>query len=377
MEEKKEEEKTTEKNDFNNEKFLNNMNSILSVKRNYEKKVYDYEWIGEIEEALPYIDNILRNPKRFIMNDEEIVKVELAKKITVESVIHLSQHTNLIQDIDKKTGDVKPSKILNINKEESLDTYENRFIFTLINNLILFYNTRAAATGENSFYSDQKNIKYEANTKVNNENVNISLNINSLDKNIIEMDRGKSGLTISDRLKKIKQQLDGYTQSELYKSLDKLHVSPVRSPIRKTNVILKNPNFQKAVNLWNYIQSYEDKNEEEADKKDYLDTGELRNEYDQTFLMNYIANRVLSEKATNASPKRVVEEMITRLIDTIMDSDDEITEDKIKELFDEKIKYIKDKNNSRTKTITNIFLTRIAKEEEDYQDLLLKLKKEG
>ena len=116
--------------------FLNNLNSTLGVKRDYEKMEYDHEWLETIEDAIPYIDNILRNPKRFIINEEEIVKVELAKRVTVESVIHLSQHTSLIQDIDKKTGDVKPSKILNINRDESLDTYENRFIFTLINNWI-------------------------------------------------------------------------------------------------------------------------------------------------------------------------------------------------------------------------------------------------
>ena len=68
-----------------------------------------------------------------------MVKVELARKVTVESVIHLTQHTNFIQKIDEN-GDVKPSKILNINREESLDTYENRFIFTLLNNLRNFYN---------------------------------------------------------------------------------------------------------------------------------------------------------------------------------------------------------------------------------------------
>ena len=53
-------------------------------------------------------------------------------------VKHLSRNTNLIQDYNQKTGEVKPSKILNINKEESFNTYENRFIYTLINNMKLY-----------------------------------------------------------------------------------------------------------------------------------------------------------------------------------------------------------------------------------------------
>ena len=82
------------------------------LKRDYDMKEFNYEWVDRLEDVIPYIDNILRNPKRFIINDEEIVKVELAKRVTVESVIHLSQHTNLIQKIEDN-GDVKPSKILN------------------------------------------------------------------------------------------------------------------------------------------------------------------------------------------------------------------------------------------------------------------------
>ena len=142
-----------------NEIFLSNVNSTLFVKKDYDKKDFDYEWLDIIEDILPYIDNILRNPKRFIINEEEIVKVELARKVTVESVIHLTQHTSLIQKIEDN-GDVKPSKILNINKEESLDTYENRFIWTLLNNLRLFFETRIENTSGSSYCLDKNLIKY-------------------------------------------------------------------------------------------------------------------------------------------------------------------------------------------------------------------------
>ena len=231
-----------------NEIFLNNLNSTLYIKRDYDMKDFDYEWLDIIEDTLPYIDNILRNPKRFIINEEEIVKVELARRVTVESVIHLTQHTNLIQKIEDN-GDVKPSKILNINREESLDTYENRFIFTLINNLRTFYENRLEATSGNSYCVDKNMMKYEANTK-------ISIDINDVSRNMKESSGSKGSMSLGDRLKKVKVQLDGFVGSELYQTLSRLHVSPVRSPIRKTNVILKNPNFKKAEELWNYIQSF-------------------------------------------------------------------------------------------------------------------------
>lgn len=361
--------------DSTNEQFINNMNSILAVKRNYEKKIYDYKWLEIIEETLPYLDNILRNPKRFIINEEEIVKVELARRVTVESVIHLTQHTNLIQDIDEKNGDVKPSKILNINKEESLDTYENRFIYTLINNLIQFYETRKEATGDNSYYSDKKSLKYEANTEVESEKVSVSLTINSLDKNIIPTDKGRSQLTLDERYKKVKTQIDGFRGSEMYQTLSRLHVPPVRSPIRKTNVILKNPNFKKAEELWNFIQSYEEKNKNEIDNQDYLDTSELKKEYDQAILMAYIANKSLSNKKEALSDRKVITQMINRLIETVIDGEEDINEDKLKEIFNKQLKYVKERNIYKRSIIINTFNDRLTKENNKYNDALLMLER--
>lgn len=355
--------------------FLNNLNSTLGVKRDYEKMEYDHEWLETIEDAIPYIDNILRNPKRFIINEEEIVKVELAKRVTVESVIHLSQHTSLIQDIDKKTGDVKPSKILNINRDESLDTYENRFIFTLINNLELFFNERITESGDSSYYIDKKDLSYEANTKVGTENINISLTIHSLDKDVDEM-VNSSGMTYQDRVRKIKMQIDGFHGTELYQTLTHLHVSPVRSPIRKTNVILKNPNFQKAESLWNYINSFVSKDKKEYQKLDYFDNSDIKNEYDHAVLLAYIANKTLGEER-ELSERKVITEMIQRLIENILDTDVEMTEDKLKNLFDKQIQNIKERNIEKAKNIFSILEDRLQREKKRMEDQILILRNEG
>lgn len=357
--------------------FMNNLNSTLAVKREYELNEFDYEWLEKIEETLPYLDNILRNPKRFIINEEEIVKVELARKVTVESVIHLTQHTNLIQDIDEKKGDVKPSKILNINKEESLDTYENRFIYTLVNNLRTFFEQRVEATGENSSYMDKKDLAYVANTKVGSEDVRVSLRICSLDKNIKENKNNENGLSYVERLKKVQVQLDGFSGTELMQTLNKLHVSPVRSPIRKTNVILKNPNFKKAEELWNYIQSFRSKDRKEKDKQDYYDKGTLKEQYDQAFLLEYIANRTIGITNGNGqngvSDKKLVSETLQRVIENILDADMSISEDGLKEIFDKQISTVKTKNTEKARNVVNIFNDRFEREEKRRNEIFLLL----
>lgn len=356
--------------------FLHNLNSTLFVKRDYDMKEFNYEWLDIIEDCLPYIDNILRNPKRFIINEEEIVKVELARRVTVESVIHLSQHTNLISKIEDN-GDVKPTKILNINKEESMDTYENRFIYTLVNNLRTFFEQRLEVSGGNSYCFDKNNLQYEANTKVFGEDLKISLEISDVTKNVMEHTGDRGGLTLAERIRKAKTQIDGFFGSELVQILAKLHVSFVRSPIKKTNVILKNPNFRKAEELWNYIQSFESKDKRKKEKRDFYDKGNLRDQYDQAFLMTFIANRNFINSASGASEASIIHQMIQRLVDNLLETDPELTEDKLDEIFHKQITLMKEKNIDRKKKTFVILQNRLHRENQNLENILDNFRKEG
>lgn len=358
------------------EVFINNLNSTLYIKRDYDLKDFDYEWLDIIEDVVPYLDNILRNPKRFIINEEEIVKVELARKVTVESVIHLTQHTNLIQKIEDN-GDVKPSKILNINKDESLDTYENRFIFTLLNNLRNFFERRAEETSGTSYCQDKNILQYEANTNVFGENLKISLDLRDVSKSVKEGSGSKNSMTFEERIQKLKTQIDGFFGTELMVTLNRLHVPPVRSPIRKTNVILKNPNFRKAEELWNFIQTFESKDKKEKEVRDFFDNGVLKNEYDQAFLMAFIANKNYINSSARATESSIINQMIQRLVDNLLDTDPNITEDKLEEIFYKQIKLIKAKNKKREESIYNIFDDRLNRENTSMNDVLNLLKNEG
>ena len=142
-------------NKIKTDNFNANIRSSLNVNTNYEKVIVDYEWLDLMEDTIRYLDNILRNPNRFIVNEEEIVKIELARRVTVESIRHLSKHTNFIQKIEDN-GDVKPSKILNINKDESYDTYENRLIYTLIENMKNYVELKKKETLTSSSVKDIK-----------------------------------------------------------------------------------------------------------------------------------------------------------------------------------------------------------------------------
>ena len=192
---------------------------------------------------------------------------------------------------------------------------------------------------------------------------------------INENDGNKNNISREERLQKIKKQIDGFLCTELMQTLSKLHVPPVRSPIKKTNVILKNPNFRKAEELWNYIQAFENKDKKEKDKKEYFDNGVLKDEYDQAFLITYIANKNLIDISNNVTETNLINQMIQRLIYNLLDTDPNIDEDKIKDLFLKQIRMIKEKNDIRKDTILRILDDKITKENKDIESIREGLKK--
>ena len=120
------------------ELFIKNVNSDMHFKSEFSANESNFDWLDEVEYALIYLDNIVRSPRVILVNEEEVVKVERAKKITVSSIKNLARNTHYIEKVDDFNQDVQPSKILEVRSEESYNTYENRFIYTLIDMLNKF-----------------------------------------------------------------------------------------------------------------------------------------------------------------------------------------------------------------------------------------------
>ncbi len=356
-------------NDEIKENFLDNIDARLQVQNKYRKVIFDYSWLEKMEETMNYLDNIIRNPKKFIINEEEVVKIEKARKVTVESIRHLTQHTSYIQQYDQHTGEVKPSKILNINKEESFDLYENRFIYTLLINMKMFI-SRVGGNSENgSSLKSLRNIKYNAKTKVGTEVVDIKIDLNSSNnKNLTSTNN--LGLSVSQRIEKIKMQLADFTNSDFIKDIERANVSLVRSPIKKTNIILKNPNFQKAVELWNFLESYDfDNFQEENIDNEYEDTSDFRNNMNDSFLIDYIVlNNVLDNDKNKEELYKLNKYYITKIIKDFVDNNNNYDEKAFIKMLKEEFKEVKKVKTIKLNRIRNIYQKDIEK--------YLKIKKE-
>ena len=340
--------------------FLDKIDSNLNVKSDYEKVDSNLEWLTKMEDTIYYLDNILRNPNRFIVNEEDIVKIELARRVTVESIKHLSRNTNLIQDYDRKTGNVRPSKILNINKEESFNTYENRFIYSLIQNMRGFIARKKQAGIVPSSIRDDKVLEYNASTVIGKEKVKMSMQLNS---KLDEEDSNASADEISKRIEKLELQISDLMNSDVYKTLAKLHVALVISPIKKTNVILKNVNFQYAEKLWNYMQE-ELMNEPGVfkKKKNYQDKGSLKSNFDETFLLNYlIMNKMDNKKLTIEEKEEVSSKITYGMIEELMKLNENISEEELKKMVSLQYGKIKYKQVVSNRKIIDIYIKHINK----------------
>ena len=73
-------------------------------------KALDETWIEKIELALPSLDYLLRNPTHFISETEEVLPIELTRKISGRSISHLARHTDYISEADEY-GSVTPTKL--------------------------------------------------------------------------------------------------------------------------------------------------------------------------------------------------------------------------------------------------------------------------
>ena len=226
----------------------------FKISQVYTRKNYDDSWIDFIEDCLVPLDNIVRNPRKFIVIEEDIVDVSLARSISVESVKHLAQHTNLIASVDKK-GNVIPSKILNTSKEESYEVYENRFIYTLLLKTRDFINRRFDLIKGALMKSGE--IGVDVSSQYSLDGAKVDCKIDTSANFPFDAAFKKKGDQQSDveRITRINSIFSDFLASPFAREMRTCAL--VRPPITRTNVILKNPDFKKALLLWQFVESNE------------------------------------------------------------------------------------------------------------------------
>ena len=226
----------------------------ISMKRQMMRKTLDATWIKVIEDCIIPLDNVIRKPRRFIEENEAVLPIELSRNITSRSMRHLAQHTDYISKIEGDT--ITPSKILNVFRDETVQTYENRFVNTLINRLYIFVSRRYDAIRENGRASATSVLSYESKFETASVRGKISLNMEISASSEVEGARKETHeeAELWERLEHLKQVVSAYATSPFVQMMGKNYVRP---PIMHTNAINKNRDLRQCVALWEFIESYE------------------------------------------------------------------------------------------------------------------------
>lgn len=234
------------------EELVRSGKNTVALNRKITEKSVDTQWLDAVEEGLLHLDKVLRNPRSTIEDAEEIVPIALSKKITVESIKHLAQHTNYIQSVDEKTGRITPSKILNVYKEESMMTYENKFVNTLIDRLFIFVNRRYDKLKEIDRNQERYSLDFNSQSASDNgDEYSISIRIEAA-KNLNKPQQ--SGFSSWERVEKIKKAVDSYKGSKFCAAMGNAFIRP---PVMRTNAIMKNVELKACLVLWQFIESYD------------------------------------------------------------------------------------------------------------------------
>lgn len=319
--------------------FIKNIKSGMHYKADLDSVLNSLEWLEVLEQCFPYVDNIVRNPKVALITETEVQKIEKAKKIGVESVKDLAKHTHYIEKVESDR-EVQPSKILVLLREETFNTYENRFIYTLIHEVSRFVLEKEEMLKKLQS-KNEKELEYSSSTDNGVEKLKIELRISSKETNSGEKN-GNFNKKIEEtkkRLKRLKDYITLWERSEMVLSLDKIHAPFVTPPIKKTNLILKNPNFQMAVKLWDFILKYV---KDESKKSKSMETGgndSLRKMLDDSFLMDYF---VLDSVSNSSKEQResltqyaviMIIEQVERAIEILLNNGYKVTEQELLSLI--------------------------------------------
>ena len=273
--------------------------NTLEQKNRVLHKVVDERWLTVVEEGIESIFNIVDKPRRFIATSEEVVPVALAKKITADSVRHLSQNTQFIAS--NEAGEIQPTRILNVTTEESYDLYENRFVYHLIQRLFAFVDKRTDII----FWS------------TGDETCNVMSMESKIDDAYEEISY-KVEMTIINRQSYVENDTDNM---ELFKRLDRVRrmsrtlrassfcdimngCAKVRSPIQRTNLMMKDPDYRACYKLWQFIEGYDEVGYTIEEQDSALQFDE---EYLLQMYINMITNYTVFKSLLESDPRKMSE----------------------------------------------------------------------
>ena len=216
-------------------------------------RAVDEIWVRAIEDCVNSLDELIRNPNHYIAETEEVLPIELTKKITGRSVAHLCRHTDYLRE---DNDEIMPTKMLNIFRDDSFMTYENKFLNTLIKRLYLFVGRRYDVMKERGADEKTQTLEFENAFGIGEGKARVKISVEYSERNETE-DAKKvlAGSGLWARVERLYSIVTSYINSSFVKEMGESYIRP---PVLRTNAIIKNKYFRECLALWEFIETYDD-----------------------------------------------------------------------------------------------------------------------
>ena len=219
-----------------------------------EVKTIDPLWIERIEDAMEGFQHVISLPRHEIREEELIVNIGHAKKTGQDVVRHLASHAAMVEDYNDDTGDVRPSRVMQKFREESISLYENRLVFTALEMAHHFVKIRhdALFAAMSDEFGAKLRLRSDMDSATEHVHMDMFLHIKNTE-SILETDA--KNREIFDRISRLYRMLGVFMNTDFSRQMAKL--DRVRGPIHKTNILKRNPHYRSAVRLLEFLRSYD------------------------------------------------------------------------------------------------------------------------
>ena len=219
-----------------------------------EIKTIDPIWVERIEDALDGFQHVVSLPRQEIREEELIVNIANAKRTGQDVVRHLASHAAMVEDYNFDTGDVRPSRVMQKYREESIGLYENRLVFTALEMAHHFVKIRHDALFEamSDEFGAKLKLRSDMDSATEHMHMDMFLHIKNTE-SLMETDA--KNREIFDRISRLYRMLGVFMNTDFARQMAKF--DRVKGPIHKTNILKRNPHYRSAVQLLEFLRSYD------------------------------------------------------------------------------------------------------------------------
>lgn len=217
--------------------------------------IIEEDWVNKIYEGLSYVEKAIAEERQFIRQQGEVVPIEKARRVSKGSVEHLARHSELMTHEPEEEGKLIPDKLFVVERLSDYAVYENRFLYMLLcylrdfieirySKIIELGNTyRAEFDTDKEITVGKRTITYKASFREHSKE----------DPYGLSDDRSSDGL-----LKRIEEERHLIAAFLMTPLMKKVAAAPMlKPPVTRTNALKMDINFKGALELYDYIVSYE------------------------------------------------------------------------------------------------------------------------